>query len=486
MTSLRICLVASEVAPFAKTGGLADVAAGLARYLDRTGHDVRLVMPMYGPVREGGFEFQPVAALQDVHIQLGDRALSFSVSTASLPQSDAQVWFVRCPELYGRTGIYTDGPDEPLRFALLTRAAIEMCQRLQWPVDVFHCNDWHTALLPLYLKTTYAWDGLFAASKSLLAIHNIGYQGVFGLESLDDIGLGRERHLFDRSDVEAGRFSFLRTGVRYADGLCTVSRTYADEIRTEEFVMGLEDLLQERRSDLVGIVNGVDYGDWDPATDTLIAQRYSAAEPGGKAADKRALQEEFGLRQDAAAPLCGVVSRLTFQKGFELVAEVLPALLQRAPLQLVALGTGEEKYERFFTWLAEQWPEQVGYHQGYDNALAHRIEAGADLFLMPSRYEPCGLNQMYSLKYGTVPVVRRTGGLADTVQDWDPETRQGTGFVFDTFDSNALYAAMGRALETYGDRDAWAALVQNGMACDYSWDVQGPLYVELYRTLLGR
>jgi len=483
MTKLQICLVASEVAPFAKTGGLADVAAGLTRYLSESGHDVRLFMPLYGSVRAGGWDLRPEPRLQDVAFSMGGRELRFSVLTSALPQSDVRVYFVANPDLYGDEQIYSDRADEHLRFGFLTRAVLEACQCLQWGPDVFHCNDWHTALLPLYLKTRYAWDRLFSQSRSVLAIHNIGYQGVFSSQALASLDLDGQRHLLDSSDMSGGIINFLRTGVDHADALATVSRTYAREIQTPEFGMGLVEQLRHRRSALYGIVNGVDYGDWNPANDTQIANQFDRRHLAGKAPNKAALLDGFNLVDEARVPVLGVVSRLTHQKGIDLLAEVLPVLLQQRRIRFVALGSGEAKHERFFQWLRDAFPDQAAFYRGYHDGLAHRIEAGADIFLMPSRYEPCGLNQMYSLRYGTVPVVRRTGGLADTVENYDSGTGAGTGFTFDDYSSAALFEAIERALHVYSDERHWTALMRNGMACDFSWNVQGPEYEDLYRGL---
>ncbi len=485
MTKLRICLVASEVAPFAKTGGLADVGKGLSAALHARGHDVLVVMPMYGRVRDGGYRFDPVAEAQAVSFSLGERTWEFSAFATDLPGSAVRVVFVHLPELFGGDEIYTAGGEETLRFAALSCAAIELCQRLGFAADVFHCNDWHTALLPFYLRTRYAWDRLFDTSRTLLTIHNIGYQGTVGVDALPALGLDGERHLLDADDLEAGVLNPLRNGIRYADAVSTVSRTYASELLTAEFGMGLEASLRARREVLTGIVNGCDYEDWDPATDRLLPHRYSAGDLSGKAANKAALLAEFSLPHDDDRPLVGVVSRLTYQKGFELAAEVLPVVLQRGACRLLALGTGEPKYEQLFQDLRDLYPDAVGYYRGYSNELAHRIEAAADLFLMPSRYEPCGLNQMYSLKYGTIPVVRRTGGLADTVEDCDPRAGTGTGFLFDEFRAQALFDVLVRALELYHDRAAWAALVQRAMAVDWSWQRQVLEYEALYCRMLG-
>ncbi len=483
MAGLRICILSAEVAPFAKTGGLADMVAGLSRYLAREGHEVRVFMPLYRRVQQGVGPLEPVPALQDLRLQSLGRTFACSVSSAPLPGSAAAVHFVRCAELFDRDAIYSSDQDEHLRFMVLQRASIESCQRLGAAPQVFHCHDWHTALLPLYLKTAYAWDRLFAASRTLLSLHNLGYQGTFPLAVLGELELDGERHLLHRGDVEAGVVNFLRTGVLHADALTTVSETYAREIQTPELGMGLEEHLRARQGVLHGIVNGVDYGEWDPRTDAKIWHRYGPDDLEGKAVNKRALLEAYGLPAGAGPPLCGIVSRLTHQKGFELVAETLPVFLQRRQLRLFALGSGEPRYERFFQGLRDTYPDLVGFHRGHDEELAHRIEAAADLFLMPSRYEPCGLNQMYSLRYGTVPVVRRTGGLADTVQPFDQGSGRGTGFVFEAFSADALFDALRRALAVYADRAAWRRLVHNGMAQDWSWDRQGAKYAELYRRL---
>lgn len=486
MSALKVCIVSSEATPFAKTGGLADVAAALARHLGKRRHDVRLVMPLYQRVQQGKWKLEPVPGLQDVPIQLGARRTWFSVSTTELEGSKTRVWFVRCPELYDREGIYTQDADEHLRFVLLNRAAIELCQWSKWAPDVFHVNDWHAALIPLYLRTVYGWDRMFANTRTVLTIHNIGYQGLVGADKLHDLGFEHAAHLLHQEHMREGKIGFLETGLLYADAVTTVSATYAEEIQTPELGMGLEGLLRARRDALVGIVNGVDYDVWDPRHDALIPARYSPKDLRGKRACRAALLARYGLAAEPGAPVFGIVSRLTAQKGFELVAEALPVVLHRQDVRLVVLGSGEERYQSFFTSLQRSFPGKVAYATGYDEALSHSIEAGADLFLMPSRYEPCGLNQMYSLRYGTVPIVRRTGGLADTVQEWNGRTGEGTGFLFDEFKGEALLDAIARALGVWRDEQAWSALMQNGMAQDFSWEKQVRQYETLYQRLLGR
>ncbi len=487
MDPLRICFVASEVAPFAKTGGLADVSGALPPYLHGQGHDVRLFMPLYSSIDTQEHELAPVDFLRGVAIAMGSHTFTFSVFVGRLPGSELDVYFIGCPQLYHGSGIYTGEWDEHLRFALLSRAAIECCQRMGWAPDVFHCNDWHTALVPLYLKTLYRWDQLFAQTKTVLTIHNIAYQGVFPADVVPNLGLAEHRRLLFQADLEAGAVGFLKTGILYADAVTTVSRTYAREIQTEAFGRGLDPLLKERSGSVVGIVNGVDYSVWSPETDPHIPHHYSiddAAE--GKAKNQRHLLEQMGLTYGERVPTLGVVSRLTSQKGFDLLFEPIPEALRYLDLRFVVLGTGEGKYEDFFHQLQQTFPQKVCYYRGYNEELAHLIEAGSDIFLMPSSFEPCGLNQMYSLKYGTAPIVRKTGGLADTVQLFDAATGEGTGFVFEHFDSTGFAWALKQALTTYKDPQAWARLVRNGMEQDYSWQRQGAEYEELYRQLCGR
>ena len=483
MRALKICLVSSEATPFAKTGGLADVTSSIARHLHKKKHDVRLVMPHYARVKAGGYELTPAPELQDIGVRCGERVYYFSVSTAKLPKSPVRVFFVRCPELYDREGIYTQDADEHMRFVLLQRAALEICQRMQWAPDIVHCNDWHTALIPLYLKTVYAWDKLFAKTRTVLTIHNIGYQGVVGADRLGGLGLSNERNFLHQQDLNAGQINFLKTGILYANAITTVSRTYAREIQTDEFGVGLADLLRRRSDHLFGIVNGVDYEEWNPRKDTLIPFRFSERDLRGKEDNKKALHEKLGLRYAADVPLVGIVSRLTGQKGFELLPEVLPALMQREDLRLVVLGSGEERIENYFARAQTTYAGRVAFNNRFDNGLAHLIEAASDMFVMPSRYEPCGLNQMYSLRYGAVPIVRRTGGLADTVLPWNPQTGEGTGFLFDEFEPEALYHAWLQAMATYRDGPAWQRIVQNGMSQDFSWDHQIDQYIELYSKL---
>ncbi|MCB1035038.1 MAG: glycogen synthase, partial [Acidobacteria bacterium] len=352
--------------------------------------------------------------------------------------------------------------------------------------DVIHCNDWHVGLLPLYLKRHYGWDGLFRRTKTLLTIHNIGYQGIFSSSLLGDLDLAGHTDLLFQEDLHAGHFSFLKTGILYADVLSTVSHTYSLEIQTAEYGMGLEGLLRARRDSLVGIVNGVDTADWDPQTDPLLPHSFSADDLSGKVKNKQHLLDGLGLAFDERVPVFGIVSRLTAQKGLDLYFETLPELLAWRQAKLVILGTGERRYEDFFHHLQHSFPGKVCFYRGYSEELAHLVEAGSDVFLMPSLYEPCGLNQMYSQLYGTPPIVRKTGGLADTVDHFHPTTGEGTGIVFEHFTTDGLRWALSVALELWKDQGAWRRMMLNGMGRDFSWGAQGAKYVRLYRTMTGR
>lgn len=482
---LKICLVTAEFTPLAKTGGLADVSAALSAYLHEQGHDIRVLMPLYSTLKSDQLDIQQVASLQDLTIEVGPWEIEFSIDSAVL-ENGMTLYLLRCPALYERDGLYTQNDDEHLRFTLLGRAAFEMCQRMQFAPDVMHCHDWHAALVPLYLRTVYAWDKLFTNTKSALTIHNIGYQGVFGADIIGDLNLPGYEHMLHQDDLNSGQINFLKTGLMHADLLTTVSPTYAREIQGEEYGMGLDQILRDRDDALIGILNGVDDVEWNPESDPLIPKNFSASNLSGKKACKKALQKELGLSGTAAQPLIGIVSRLVEQKGLDLLEGVLPTLLSRRDFSLVVLGTGQVHYERFFHWLQKQSPGQVSFHRGYNNKLAHWIEAGSDMFLMPSRYEPCGLNQMYSLKYGTVPIVRETGGLADSVQAINAADGSGTGVLFRHYDETGLEWAINTALDHYEDKVLWNKVMQNGMAMDFSWQQQGAQYVTAFRKLINK
>ncbi|TLY71640.1 MAG: glycogen synthase [Gammaproteobacteria bacterium] len=481
---LAICLLASEVEPLSKTGGLGDVSGALTRYLYGAGHDVRLFTPCYASIDRAAYAAQPLAALQQVPLALGPNKYVFSVLRAQLP-GGAPAYLIDCPALYARTGLYTSDPDEHLRFLAFTRAALTACQRLGWAPQVLHCNDWHTAFAPLFLRTAWQDEPLFAATRTVLTIHNIGYQGIFPAARIADLGLPGRRNLLHQPDLAAGRINALRHGILYADSITTVSPTHAREICSDEYGMGLQDSLRERRHAVTGILNGVDYEEWDPRHDRYLPAHYDPERLAVKGELKRQFARRHRLAAASKVPLAGVVSRLAVQKGIELMFEALPKTLSARPLAFVALGNGEPQYEEFFTALERRFPGRVVFHYGYDEELAHWIEAASDLFLMPSRYEPCGLNQMYSLRYGTVPVVRRTGGLADSVQHYDTRTGTGTGVVFNDFNAQALEWALNTALDLYATPRHWTRVVRNGMQQDFSWERQAGEYVALYRRLIA-
>lgn len=484
MKKLKIAIVSPEVVPFSKTGGLADVAGALGKFLSKNGVDARIITPFYSSTDTSVSTFYPVAFMQNMHTYFGERRIEYSVHTAKLPGSDSDVYFISCAEFYNRFTIYTEDSDEGLRFALLNRAAIEICQRKNWAPDIFHLNDWQSGLIPLYLKTLYAWDSLFSKTKTVLSIHNIGYQGIFSIPMQQQLGLADYQHLLDAFDQRNGVFNFMKTGIIHADMLSTVSKTYADEIQTEAYGAGLHPMLAYRKKILKGIVNGVDYDDWNPQTDVFIEHKFSAKSLAGKQKNKKALLEYMGLKYVKDTPVIGLVSRLVHQKGLDLIRMVLENILLEKDVYFVFLGNGEKQYEDFFSYMQQSYPAKMAFYCGYNNKLSHMIEAGSDMFLMPSHYEPCGLNQIYSLKYGTIPIVRKTGGLADTVELYDWKKQTGSGFVFEEYTASGLDWAINHALETYRHKAAWKKLVLNAMKQDFSWEHQIKEYLSLYKDML--
>jgi starch synthase len=463
-------MVGSEAAPFVKTGGLADVLGSLPQALVRAGQQVAVVMPRYAALQGA-----PARIWDSMPLYVGPHR--YVVAIDQIVIDGVRYFFVDCPPLYGRPGIYgeagRDYADNHLRFALLNQAAIGIARNL-FRTDIFHAHDWQAGLLATYLRETFPTDPTFFGAKCVFTIHNLGYQGNFPAAALADLGLPRT--LFHPAGLEFwNQVSFLKAGLVWSDWLTTVSPTYAREIQTPEYGAGLDGLLRDRATKITGILNGVDYNEWNPETDPFLAARYSSRDLSGKRASKRALLEEMGLPQKADRPLIGVVSRFVEQKGFDLFEEIAGELGQE-DMALAALGSGELRFEALFRVLAQSYPEKFSALIGYDNALAHRIEAGADMFLMPSRYEPCGLNQMYSLRYGTVPIVRATGGLNDSVDET-------TGFKFAEYTAAALLAAIRDALAAFTDREAWQARMRRGMAQDFSWDAAAAEYIRLYQSL---
>jgi len=483
MAALKVCILSSEILPYAKSGGLADVAGALVENLRLLGHEVRAFMPLYAAVRAAHPELKPVLGVQKIPLAVGATQYRYSLQTASFPRTDAAMYFIDCPELYDRADFYTGDPDEHRRFLLFTRGVLESCRRIGFAPDIFHCNDWHTAFLPLYLKTLYASDP--PRARSVLTIHNIGYQGVMPGAAAADLGLDGPESWLDPGDLAYGVINSLKTGIKYADLVTTVSPTYAREIRDGPLGMGMQSTLQARADAVVGILNGVDYRDWDPGHDPHLTAHFGPHDLRGKLKNKEQLIAATRLNMAVSRPLIGMVTRLAEQKGIDLLFDALPALLQERDFGLVALGSGDARYVAFFEGLVQRFPARVQFRSGYDETLAHFIEAGSDLFLMPSRYEPCGLNQMYSLRYGTIPIVRNTGGLADSVQHFDPATGVGTGCVFNDYDAPAVRWAIGTALDWYEHPKVWQHLMQNAMTQDFSWSRQIVKYDSLYRGLVA-
>ena len=475
---MNILLAASEVVPYAKTGGLADVAGALPKALSRLGHTVRVVMPRYKVDRiEASGERLP-GELR-VPFNFGERRVEVYVDRSG----EVPVYFIDAPEYFSRAKLYGE-TDDPERFAFFSRAVLELAKALGEHFDIIHLNDWMTGLVAAYLKTVYAGDPAFDATKTLFTIHNIAFHGLFRPEELPKFGLP------DWINRPEGGLEFyqlgsaLKAGLVFSDAISTVSPRYASEIQTPEFGEKFDGLLRARRNDLFGILNGVDYDEWNPETDQLIAANYSADDLSGKLNCKADLLRVFELPEDLDRPLIACISRLSDQKGFNLILSAVDRMLESG-FAFVLLGSGLEAYERAFQALRDARRSQVGVYLGFSNELAHKIEAGADMFLMPSRFEPCGLNQMYSLKYGTVPIVRAAGGLDDTIENFDRSTLRGNGFKFSEYDSERLLEKIEEARRVYPEKDLWRTLMLNGMRADFSWTESARHYVELYQRLVG-
>ncbi len=476
---MKVLIVSSEAVPFAKTGGLADVCGALPGALRRIGIEADIALPFYGSIDPA--RFGTMHAGSSIPVPLGHREEAGSVDEI-VGGDGFRTFLVRNDRLFHREFLYgtKDGDyvDNCERFTFFCRALMEWIRRTGRHYDVIHCNDWQSALIPAYLKTLYSHDPAFHGTGSLFTIHNLGYQGIFWNHDLPLTGLGWD--LFTPQGVEFyGKLNVLKAGLVFADLLSTVSPTYAREVQTGEYGYGLEGVLHERREALVGILNGVDYDEWNPATDRFIAAPYSADDLSGKLACRAELLREFGLHDSPDEPVAGFIGRLSEQKGVDLI-ERAGEWIAGSPMRLVVLGLGERRYEDALTELAGRFPGRISVRLGYDNRLAHMIEAGSDLYLMPSRYEPCGLNQIYSLRYGAIPVVRKTGGLADTVVDADAFPSDGTGFVFSGYDSGEFTGAVARALEAFRDTARRDSIIRRGMTRDFSWDASARAYAALY------
>ncbi len=480
---MRILFAASEAAPFAKTGGLADVAGSLPPALAALGHDVRVVMPRYRSVDPGKFNLKHVATF---YVPLASWKERCDILAGKMGKR-VTVYFISKDIYYDRPELYrtahADYQDNAERFTFFSRAVVELCLALDFIPEIVHCNDWQTGLVPFYLKMLHHESTPLARTRSVFTVHNLGYQGVFWHWDMRLIGLGWD--VFTPEGLEFwGKINFLKAGLVYADIITTVSKTYSCEIQTPDYGHGLDGVLAKRATDLYGIVNGINYAEWDPARDAAIAQKFSAARPAGKAVCKQDILKRMGL-SPSDAPLIGMVTRLVEQKGLDILAEALPEIMSMG-MRLIILGTGEEKYHTILADAARRYPDQMRLSLRYDDTLAKGIYAGCDMFLMPSSYEPCGLGQMIALRYGTVPVVRRTGGLADTVMDYRTKKGRGTGFVFDDYSAEALAGCLSRAGEVYHDRRKWKRLIQACMKQDFSWEQSAKQYVKVYRKALKK
>jgi starch synthase len=477
---MHIAFVASEGVPYSKTGGLADVVGALPRALAALGHQVSVYLPRYKQTRLS----EPVTVVRSITVPFDDKYRFPSVVTNG-NSGGIKFCFVEYPEFFERDGLYGtaagDYPDNAERFALFSRAVLEASKVLGVP-QIFHCHDWQSALVPVLLRTIYAEDPAFREAGTVFTIHNMGYQGLFPPDTLPLLMLPWD--LFTITKMEFfGQVNFLKGALVYSDFVTTVSKKYSQEIQTAEYGFGLEGVLHDRAATVTGILNGVDYDEWSPQTDKFTSAKYSPEDLSGKAKCKANLLAAFGVTNaDPKLPVIGIVSRFAAQKGFDLIAQIMDRLA-REEMIVVALGAGDKTYEEMFLRLNKQFPNKIAVRVAYDNALAHKIEAGADMFLMPSRYEPCGLNQIYSLKYGTVPIVRATGGLDDTIEPWNARSGRGTGFKFTEYTGESLLLTVKEALEAFRDQTSWQVLMRNGMNKDFSWNASAREYGKVYEKV---
>jgi starch synthase len=483
---LRVLLATPEAVPFAKTGGLADVAGALPKFLRSLGCEVKLVMPYYRMVRESGLPLEYLG--EEIEIPMSDETVTADIYQGHLTP-EIPVYFIGREEYFDRAYLYNtpkgDYFDNAERFIFFSKAVLILLQHMPLPCDIIHVNEWQTGLIPAYLKSIYQQNPFFSRTATVFTIHNIAYQGIFRKEKFSLTGLPSS--LYSPEGIEFWeRINLMKSGIVYSDVINTVSRKYSEEIQTPEFGYGLEGILRKRKHDLYGILNGVDYHDWNPAQDSHLVAHYDLTDLTGKEKCKKDLLREFNLPSSLERlPLLGMISRLADQKGFDLLAEILDQLFT-LDVGFVLLGTGEKKYHDLFAEAARKYPQKAGFRIAYDDELAHKIEAGVDFFLMPSKYEPCGLNQIYSLKYGTIPIVRATGGLDDTIVDYNPATKKGTGFKFKRYDAEEFFDQIKRALEIYRQPTHWKQLLRNAMSSDFSWQRSAEAYIQLYQKALAK
>jgi len=480
---MNILYLAAECVPFAKVGGLGDVAGALPKELEKLGNKVLMFLPKYGTIDENMVRAHCNVPLQKTKIQYDIKIAGKKYACALWRAYN--IYFIENKNLFSNGGVY-DGKNLLLKFSLFCHASLEGAKKIGFKPDIINCNDWHTALVSVILKTILKDDAFFKNTKTVLSIHNIGYQGEFPLGALPDTGLDKSSLILLEHNK---KINLMKAGIETSDAINTVSPTYAKEIKTKAYGCGMEKLLAKKT--IYGILNGADYEHWNPKNDKYIAKKYDKKNLQNKQLCKSDLQSCCGLKKEDIF-LLGMVTRLVVQKGFDILAKVIDGIL-KLDLQIVILGTGEKKYEKLFTKLQKKYPDKVSVNLRFDNELAHKIEAGADAFLMPSKYEPCGLNQIYSLKYGTPPIVRKTGGLADTVINFDPVNAagskdtsvRGTGFVFENYDAKKLLTAVQVAFEMYEFKKSWNKLVKNAMSADFSWKKSAKEYVKMYRAVVS-
>jgi starch synthase len=479
---LKVLFLAAEVVPFAKTGGLADVAGSLPKALKALGHDIRVAMPRYGRIDVERFAL--TEAVPEFPVPLDERSEPARILQGAI-EDQVPVYMVDNAKYYDRDGIYMY-PDDAERFIFFCRAAVEMLRTMEWQPDIIHCNDWHTAIVPNWMKTIYKDDTFFDGTATVYTIHNLAYQGIFGYRVLEIAGIDEYGFMYHPETVDLNEVvDFMARGIFYADVINTVSESYAQEILTPEYGERMDPLLRDRRDRLFGILNGIDCETYNPATDEYITANYDINRLDKRVENKLALQREGDLTIDPSRPLIGIISRLTDQKGFDLISQIIDPLIRDLGVHFVLLGTGEEHYHQMFREVAQRYPHQAAVFLTFNAALAQRIYAGSDMFLMPSRFEPCGLGQMIAMRYGSVPVVRQTGGLADTVKDFNPTTGEGNGFSFLPYEPMTLYTALVRAVENHRHKGTWHQLMLRGMTTDFSWQASARKYTDLYYRALA-
>jgi starch synthase len=486
----KILMVFSEVSPFTMTCGSGEVGGGLPKALKDLGHDVRVITPQYRIINERKYILRDVIRLQNIEVPFGNKTLIINVKSAFLPNSKVQVYFIDYKSYFFREGLYVNPengkeyPDNDKRFILFSRGVLETLKKLQWQPDVIHCNDWQTGLIPFFLKTNYKDDSFFTKICTLLTVHNFTSQGIFDPVCISDMGLDGN-FCFSGSSLEFNnKCNFLHTGLNYADLINTVSESYSKEVQSSsEFGYGMENVLQKRKNDFFGIVNGVDYGVWNPEVDYWIPERYGPGNLDGKIKAKKALLEKHGLLYDEKIPVVVLNSPLTDQNGMNLIKDSFDQMMN-LNIYFILLGFGEKAYHQFFKQIKKKYANKVGINFTYDDSLAHLVTAGADIVLIPSNYEPCGLVQLTGLKYGAVPLVRKTGGLADTIKPFNKEFGTGTGFVFKEDNVNHFIKTLKGSLKVFNDQKVWIRLMKNGMREDFSWNTSAKKYVQLYNKCI--